>query len=92
MASHIERRKFLATLGGAVAWPRAARAQQSGKIHRLGYIGLNQPNQVQHLLDVLRAGLRERGWIEGPEFCLRLSVGRAQIGSSPGPRRRSGPR
>jgi len=66
MAIHIERRQFIFALGGAtIAWPLAARAQQSGKLPTIGYLGASTPS-----LDTQRVGafvqrLRELGWIEG---------------------------
>src|SRR5262249_30117461 len=68
MASHIERRKFLATLGGAVAaWPLAARAQQPDRVRRIGALmgfGESDP-QWNARLAAFRAALQELGWTDG---------------------------
>ena len=65
MASHIGRRKFLATLGGAAAaWPLAARAQQPGKTARVGYIRAGTPHNDPFREEFVR-GMGDLGYVEG---------------------------
>jgi ABC-type uncharacterized transport system substrate-binding protein len=66
MASHIERRKFLATLGGAAAaWPLAARAQQPTKLPTIGFFSAGSAAALGHWVAALVQRLRELGWSEG---------------------------
>ena len=70
MAGHIERRKFLATLGGAAAWPLAARAQQPTKVARIGFLGNSTAALEANLVGPFREGLRELGYEEGRNIVI----------------------
>jgi putative ABC transport system substrate-binding protein len=66
MASHIGRRKFLATLGGtAAAWPLAARAQQPERTRLVGVLMLiANDSEGKARLKAFRQGLEEHKWTE----------------------------
>ena len=70
MASHIERRKFLATLGGAaVAWPLAARAQQAA-MPVVGLVNIRSADASARNAAAFGKGLNETGIVEGQDVMV----------------------
>jgi putative tryptophan/tyrosine transport system substrate-binding protein len=62
----IRRREFIAGLGGAVAWPLSARAQQGERVRRVGclYAYAGHDPIAQARVTVFREGLAQLGWTE----------------------------
>jgi putative ABC transport system substrate-binding protein len=63
----MRRREFIAVLGGAAAWPLAARAQRPG-MPVIGYLSVGAP--IGHLLGVFKQSLAETGFVEGRNVAI----------------------
>jgi putative ABC transport system substrate-binding protein len=76
----MRRREFITMIGGVAvaAWPLAARAQQDGRMRRIGILerGEETDRIVQAQQGALREGLAKLGWVEGRNvrFDLRFSA------------------
>ena len=63
----MRRREFITLLGGAAAWPFAARAQQPGRMRRIGVLmnfAADDP-EGQARMAAFHQGLQESGWTLG---------------------------
>jgi ABC transporter substrate binding protein len=66
----MRRRHFITLLGGAAAWPLAARAQQLGKVARIGFLGAASASGYASQVEGFRLGLRDLGYIEGRNIVI----------------------
>ena len=71
----LHRRDFITLLGGAAAYPLAARAQHSAKLRAIGFLGSTTPSAESQRTAALVQRLRELGWIEGRTIAIEYRWG-----------------
>src|SRR5262245_14869495 len=75
-----KRRQVLTLLGGtAAAWPLAARAQQGGRVRRIGVLSTvpADDSEIQARMAAFHQGLQEKGWIVGRNIRIDYRWGAA---------------
>jgi putative ABC transport system substrate-binding protein len=77
----MKRREFITLLGGAAAtWPLAARAQQAGRVYRIGW--LSTGSQL-HLIKAFEEGLRNLGYRVGENVVIEYRFANGEIELQP---------
>src|SRR6516225_10713797 len=73
----MRRREFIAGLGSAVAWPVVVRAQQDGRVWRIGVLWAGDENvpEQKRRLTALTQALADLGWTDGRNVRIELRWG-----------------
>jgi ABC transporter substrate binding protein len=76
----VNRREFIMLIGGAAAWPAAARAQQTGKVPTIGLLGSGTAAAQSQWTAAFVTRLREIGWTERRNIAIeyRWAEGRSE--------------
>jgi putative ABC transport system substrate-binding protein len=77
MITRINRRETITLLGGAAAWPLAARAQQGGRVRRVGVLMVGDENDPdsKRLFSAFTLALADLGWTDGRNLRIALRWG-----------------
>ena len=77
----MRRRAFITLLGGAAAWPLAARAQQSDGMRRIGVLIPESENDADYkaYMAAFLQGLQQLGWMEGRNIQINYRWGAHDI-------------
>ena len=77
----MRRRDLITLLGGAAAWPVVVRAQQDGRVRRIGVLMSLEPDdpESQARLAAFRQALQELGWIDGRNILMEYRWGAADV-------------
>jgi len=82
MSTCLRRREFIAGLGGAAAWPLAARAQQRG-MPVIAYLSVRSAESERSMLSAFQSGLKELGYEEGRNLAIEYRFADGQYDRVP---------
>src|SRR5262249_10572606 len=71
----MRRRDFITWVGGAAAWPLAARAEKAGKLPTIGFLGQSTRAAASEWVAAFVQRLNEIGWVEGRTVAIEYRWG-----------------